>query len=273
MTRASTAAKTHCARFTGMADFLASLPGHGKARGARFTGGESFEDSRRNCVDGWPHIVARAEGLLDQIEASGLLAAGQPAYVLDVAGAFPCVPAYLAGVPDNMFRRAPSTQMGEQSPLTLYLDVCVSAGVSAKQLTERGIAILTLVLALSRVRPVDLCLYATLGASGEFNAIIPIVPIATAPLDVSSATYALASAGFLRNLCFAYAEPRGFDGNWAWHQNPMDRAFRDRVRGVLDAQPQDLVIYGGHVSDPHIAQPVEWLKEQLALHLPQGDAE
>jgi hypothetical protein len=155
--------------------------------------------------------------------------------------------------------------LGEQSPLTVYLDVCVSSGISPTELTERGIAILALVLILSERRPVDLYVYST---AANHDAHIPLVRIETRPLDISAATYALASAGFLRNLCMGFGDTFDYRGGWAWGLDPTRREHQEKVRAAFGASEQDLIIYGGFSEDPHIRNPVKWLHEQLKLHMP-----
>lgn len=265
--------RTYVKRFESMAQFVAGLSGKtlNGTGGTKFEGGETLEQSKRLASQGWPHIVDDANKIIADIEASGLIARGQPTYVNDVAGAFPNVPAYLAGSPECMFRRGRSELLGEQSPLSVYLDVSVSWDITAEQLKRRGIAILALVLILSERRPVELNLYSSLGSRAERSAQIPIVRIETQPLDISSATYALASAGFLRNLCFAFGTPHGFDGAWAWATPPTEKKHQDDIRRVLGASEQDLVIYGAYSRDPHIADPIKWLHSQLKLHMPQDE--
>jgi hypothetical protein len=267
----------HLERFASVDAFVShvdGLSGRQRGRASAFTGHETFEQSVKLARDGWPHIVDDANKIIADIEASGLIARGQPTYVNDVAGAFPNVPAYLAGSPECMFRRGSSELLGEQSPLTVYLDVSVWAGTDADQIKKRGIAILALVMILSERRPVDLYVFSSLGAGmfgGGNQALFCVMPVETRPLDISTATYALTSAGFLRNLCFAWADKHGFDGGYAWHKEPRDDATRELVREVLGASPQDLVIYGAGTNEKHLTDPIGWLHDQLKAHMPQSE--
>lgn len=263
--------KTIVRRFDGMGSFIAALPVKSEigAEGRDWTANESYHDSLRLCRDGWKHIVPKAEAMLDEIETSDLLTPATPSYMLDVAGFNPCVPAFLANDPACMYRRAVSSAASETAPLSIYVCAAASGSLSADTLKSRGIAILTLVLALSRVRPIELFVYWE-GSGTKCPAFLPVVSIDTGPLDLSSATYALASAGFLRNLCFAWGEPYGFHGGFAWGSRPDQPDHQRRIRDVLGAREHDLVLYGASATDPLARDPMAWVKAQLKLHAPQS---
>lgn len=258
--------RVYSKRFETMQAFIAECPASYLPADA-FSGYESMADAKRNSIEGRISLVPQAEALLSQIETSGLIARGAPMYVNDVAGAFPNVPAFLSGQPECMFRRGEAPALSEQSPMTVYVDCCASAAVSAKQLQERGIAILALVLALSERRPIDLYVYASLG--GTHVATVPVVRIEARPLDIAAASYAFTAAGFLRQMCMGWSVPGGYIGGWAFGSPPPSTRHQECMRTVLGAEPDDLVVYGAYIGDRLVNDHLAWLKAQLALHFEQ----
>lgn len=260
--------RVYSKRFETMQDFVSSCPSSYLPADS-FTGHESMVDAKRNSIEGRLSLVPQAEALLSQIETSGLIARGAPLYVNDVAGAFPNVPAFLSGQPECMFRRGEAETLSEQSPMTVYVDCCASAGVSAKKLQARGIAILALILALSERRPIDLYVFASLG---EYDvATVPVVRIEARPLDIAAASYALTAAAFLRQMCMGWATPGGYRGGWAFGLVPTNFAHQAHMRTILGAEEQDLVIHAAFSGDELVDKPLEWLKAQLAIHFAQAD--
>lgn len=260
--------RVYSKRFETMQAFIAECPASYRTADD-FNGYESMADAKRNSIEGRLSLVPQAEALLSQIETSGLIARGAPAYVNDVAGAFPNVPAFLSGHPECMFRRGDVEALSEQSPMTVYVDCCASAAISAKELQGRGIAILALVLALSERRPIDLYVFASLGESDV--ATVPIVRIEARPLDIAAASYALTAAAFLRQMCMGWSAPGGYRGGWAFDLTPTNVAHQRHIRTILGAEKQDLVVHAAFVGDKLHDKPLEWLKSQLAIHFSQAD--
>lgn len=272
----ATKLKNHVERFEGMTDFLSALPVEtDKFKGGdSWTNGEKYTESRKLCFYGWQKSVTSAESMIDSIESAGILTRGTAAYRRDVAGAFPNVPAFLAGEPESMWRRDMiDAALSEQAPMNIYLDVCCSGGITASQVEARGHAVIALVMALSERRPVELYLYSGMG--NDDVAFIPVVKIETKPLDIAAASYAIASSGFMRNLCFTYADMksralygRNWQGHWAWNLSPRSEPYRKQIQSALNITDSDLIIYGGHLQESSIREPVKWVKEQLELHMP-----
>jgi hypothetical protein len=91
---------------------------------ARFTGTKSIEAYADMLRDGWAHGVEDVEGL----EGLSTDASDKVQFQRNVAGAFPVVPAYLAGHPASMLQ--PYTAPADsQRGLTLVIDTCFSAYV------------------------------------------------------------------------------------------------------------------------------------------------
>lgn len=232
-----------------------------ESKATAWTGGESWASAKQNLLVGKMESVPKASALLDQL-AEHSIELEQTVWEPSVAGAFPLVPAFLSGQPETMLRPVPTAT--DRSPVRVYASVCCSAGVDADDLEKRGIAILALCQKLGAVRPIELFIYADMG--GSDHAFMPCVKVETSPLDLATATFALTSAGFLRQLCFGWANQYGWGGGWAWGEDPTSASSQRRTREALGLSETDLLVPGGFVTDPLIRKPVEWINEKVAFY-------
>lgn len=245
--------------FRRVLDTLSRKDGEGRA--SAWTGDESWASAKRNLLVGKLESVPKASALLDSL-AEHSIELEQTVWEPSVAGAFPLVPAFLSGQPETMLRPVPTAS--DRSPIRVYASVCCSGGVGAADLEKRGIAILALCQKLGAVRPIELFVYADMGGPG--HAFMPCIKVETSPLDLATATFALTSAGFLRQLCFAWAEQYGWGGAWAWGDAPTSSSSQRLTRDALGLSETDLLIPGGFVTDPLIRKPVEWINEKVAFY-------
>jgi hypothetical protein len=232
-----------------------------EAEASEWKGGESWDDAKRNLLKGKLEAARAADKLMDKL-AGEAVELETTQWEQSVAGYFPCVPAYVAGFPDAMWNQAQVTS--DRAPVRVFASVCVSAGVDAEDLEKRGVAILALCQKLQSVRPVELFVYADMGGSGY--ALMPCIKIETSPLDLATATYALSAAGFLRQLCFGWANKHGWSGQWAWGTDPRDKSGQRKTREALRLTDTDLLVPGGYSEDPLIKRPIEWINEQVAKY-------
>jgi hypothetical protein len=249
------------------AAFVAALPTHNNTHGGRtFCGGLGFDEAKRACAVGSLDAVTEANRMIEQVELEGLMTGGAAQWEQAIAGAFPCVPAYLANIPECMLARVECEAV--TAPVRVFLDCCAAAGITADQMRTRGTAALALVLALSGRRPVELYVYASLGAYGGCVGAVPLIRIETRPLDVAAASFALAHAAFLRRLCFSWGyDGREFNGGWAFGCDTSAAQHRTGMRALLGATDQDVVLYGPSYGDREIIdKPMDWLRKQLAAH-------
>src|SRR4029450_10054823 len=98
--------------------------------------------------------VPSDEERLTRIEREADLATLRPEWHSSVAGAFPSVPDFLAGIPECMRRRV--VQPNELTPLTVWICTTSSGGVEFEDLQRRGVAVLALAMALANARPVEI---------------------------------------------------------------------------------------------------------------------
>ncbi len=140
--------------------------------------------------------MAQAANLREQSTA--------PAITYDVAGFMPDVPAYLAGVPENMMRLADDGQATAQTPI---VSVCVpnaAGAVDAGHIFNRGIAVCTLIDVLEAA-----------GTRVEANVALGTVPELDATVTIKRASdqwspnamaFGLGHPATIRRLGFAVRE-------------------------------------------------------------------
>lgn len=214
-------------------------------------------------------------------------------YAPNVCGAYPVVPEYLAGNPENM--RSMVYVTDELQPIRVFVGTTSSAGVSAELLETRGIAILALVMSIAKIRPMALYLCTPIGAcrtnDGEDYA-MTVTKVNTSPLDLASATFALTHPGYSRCLSYKISQAmsegyitkpdgtpyrRGSYGSWAHVRGKDGKIYGDyhdrshpvyiaRMREILGMEPQD--IWVPEVTMEHIEDvtndPVDWVRRMLA---------
>jgi hypothetical protein len=252
-----------------LADYANSLKSRGQGGGSdtAWYGGMSWDAAVKAAREGDLGNVEASDALLSKFEHLALETHGK-AWRNDVTGALPNVPAFIAGHPLNMRRR--TRLESAAAPIAVIVDVTASAGVSAKNITTRGAAILALVRILATRRPVELWACASTGADSDRNGIHVAARLATAPMDLGTAAFALTHAAYLRRLGFAIGHEQGFAGGWPYgshHSNPdvmpavMAPAF-SHVGETLCIEPM-------RGWDAIAAEPETWLENKLADMLPK----
>jgi len=221
--------------------------------------GESIDETYRKVAHGDTSAVAEAERILDSID-SGLDMSGlKVQWQLAPVGAFPNVPACLAGAPDCMWRKQEA--MSPRGEVDMVYCLCCSAAINAADAFRRNVAILAAAMAIGRVRPVNLKFVTSYGRGDH------TIRVRGNPMVLSEAAYLATSPGFMRNLSFGWSRKKGWDGNWArWLGDPtnnerMDRAFR----AELGLGEDDIVIPAMHVdrSKDILADPVKYINGLL----------
>lgn len=254
-----------------------------KNSGAHFTNdrewtGESFAEAIESTREGNTKHVPAAEKLLEKITAD--LDLMQADWQHDVAGAFPDVPAFLAGQPDCMVRRVQT--ISERAPLCVWVDVSSSGNIDVDTLTQRGIAALALVMQLIRQgRAVELMTFTSLNGRKGNQSVICCRMI-TAPIDIASVSYCLTSSGFSRSLCYGLARHLNqFDGTWS-NNYVRTGTWKERLQGCKNTlaglvADNDIILpapYGADKTstEPHgllFKNPAAWVNACLAQIAPE----
>ena len=220
-------------------------------------GGLSFDEALNRCTAGDLSLVSKAEQLLEKIDADVEL--DRRTWQPSVAGAFPCVPDFLAGAPDCMRRLLPDPS--DVSPVSVYVSLTGTADVTADQWLNRGVAIIALLMKLQQVRPVELKILAEMHGNSD-GYCYPLITIESRPLDISTAAFALAHAAFCRRLCYGWGlAVDGFSGACGSSYG-VERVIRQRL-GMADV---DLYVAPVNGSTPMLKDPVAWVNSQVAKY-------
>jgi hypothetical protein len=253
-----------------MGEFTASLPAHPTEKPSipdwekrdSWSGDQTYSEARVNLFKGDAKAIRVSEKLLEKLEADGIELAGARWSNARV-GAFPCVPAFIAGSPDSMYAMEDSPS--DVAPVKIFMDLAVSGGFGADVMAARGTAVLALARKLQAVRPVEIWVFASMygedknDGTGECS--IPVVKLDTSPMDLATVGYALANPAFFRKLFFAWAadDNRGYQGSWAWERRDLRANLTKHLRVGAD----DMLIDGGYLDDDLVKRPVEWVNAQV----------
>lgn len=187
------------------------------------------------------------------------------ARIRDVAGGSPSVPAYLAGDPRCMKRRAPIIA---SAPVRVFASIGCSIGIEADDVEKHGVLIAALVYRLALSRPVEL--YATTEYDVSPNStpknILTAIKLATRPLNLSRITTMLAHPASQRTLMFSITDTdNNHSIDWAFGKHPFDDSNVEFYKEAWGCRKDDLFIPGVHLHDPLLRDPKGWLERTLAL--------
>jgi len=226
--------------------------------------GESKQDVQRHIAEGCTELVADAEAMLQEINSKVSLKGLRESWTLAPEGAFPCVPSHLAGSPEAMLQRQRNLKVAsQQSTLKVYYSPTVHAGVKPKAILQRGTVVLATVLALSKVRPVELYYYSVTG-KGDV-----IIRIQTNPMKLSETAWVITSPGVFRGMSFKRSSDlfgwEGRRGQWAGGSNVA--SWKTKVasqRKALELSEADLLIPGAQMQDMGLLKdPVGYINDLL----------
>ena len=205
--KTSAGQRVAAARFDAPEDFAAYLAGpvaaaacehwtedNGAFHGA--TARETLERAQRGDLE----RVALSDAMMSRLENAVGFEARRWRTVDGVAGGAPNVAAFLAGSPMSMRRRV--RLLDAAAPLTIAIEVGVSASVDAASIARRGAAALALARIAAGQRPVALWAYSASQNSND-KAAAYAVRIETAPLDTSRAAWLLCAPESCRRASFA----------------------------------------------------------------------
>lgn len=228
-----------------------------------FRGG-SYEQNLERLRIGDRTNLELAQKIMDQMHTQQVFSIGSPVLVPSVVGFIPNIPNYLAGVPQDMYNIEIDETPSPTSPIKIFVETTVSAMLTQKELTARGVAALALTLALSMTRPVQLYT-ATFGCYNDWNGTVhgSIVPVMSNPIDLDRAVYMLTHSGFNRALAFPQISYQHNPKSARYTSIPFPRNCRD----ICQCEPEDILIKGGHAEDTlMLNDPVAWVKQQLEKH-------
>lgn len=204
---------------------------------AAWTKTRDYAHAMRLASDGWP------EGRSQMVAgvSSAPTSARHATHWLDVAGAYPMVPAAVAGDPACM------VACGEESDprgiVRLVVGGFYSAGNSKKSITNRGVALCAVIDAVEatgrRVEVVWAVWGKAIRTGGEPYRINVTVKDASEPLDLDRLAFALAHPSAFRRLMFRQVE-RHYSKEDHGTSYGMPMPVKDDQPGAIVIQPMHL---------------------------------
>jgi len=223
----------------------------------------SIDKFEQQAVTGESSYVEESEKFLADIEDQIPMSRGWR-NVDDVVGAVPNVPAFLAGHPQCMRRRMRVSR--DNAPLTVYMDLVSSSGISEKNVLRRGIVLMTLVRMLVEHRPVELWIGTTL-QDGHTSG-TAAWRIDTAPLDLARAAFHIADPKMSRLFGYAMCETltNCHLGGTVYRNDEKEQRLR-QVAGWYDT----LYVPAIGMYDPMVDNPVGWLRGVMAKYVGENE--
>jgi hypothetical protein len=237
--------------------------------------GFNLAKASEKCISGGDSkLVREAEKLVRQFEQEIDIEKLMPAWELEVAGAFPLVPACIAGEPENMFQLVEVAS--NKAPLTIWVCVTSSGGISDKELFGRGMAITALFMALSAVRAVSLRIFSGLssGYHGNSKANNVVSVALDSPVVLGEAAWCQSQQEFARGLTYSWLE-KEFNAGGGWpasigHGSWIERGKQWRkLLGMTN--PDDIVFPHMFLGDADLANPVGFCKKILEGFMAERD--
>lgn len=258
------------------ADWLETIPSNLRADYDQSFGGVDFNKGISTLRAGNTDRLDDAKRIMDKLDVEGLISNNMPILQSSIAGMVPNIPNAISGHPETMFSRGYIESPNLTTPLNVYVETTVSAGVSRQELTNRGVAILAFVLAMEVIRPVELYIALPHSHSRKPGVYCPVIKIASRPMDLGRAVWMLTSPCFARRLFHSAINHLSecgrqcLVGPWAWNSSPMAKDYETNFRKLLDMQPEDVLLKGGYLYDTlMLTNPVQWVKNMIAKH--RGD--
>lgn len=217
-------------------------------------------------------MAAKADALLDRIEAANPSAIDRRETVATVTGGAVNVAAYLAGSPMSMRRRQ---RVEAPAPLKIVLDVTVSAGFKGDVIERRGAAALALLrLLVSAGHAVELWVAHGCGEGRGLTG-LSYMRLDTAPLDLARTAWIMGSEGYSRFVgygasCTVRGGPTPY---WPWNNVRWCDHVEEQTRThalALQCDPSGLIMLPGlylHTQRDALhsdADAVRWVNERYA---------
>jgi len=252
-------------RFPSVASFMEAFHASGaKISDRQSWTGETRAQVENSLANGNTDSVAKAEAILATIDANVNTRGLTRRWANDVVGAFPNVPAYLAGQPESMRRMDRQQRRSRRSAVRVYYSPVSSQSISHEQNFRRGVVVLAAVMALQRVRPVEVYYFTVLGLGDH------VIKLRTDPMVLSESAYVLTSGGVCRSTSYPYAhavsEWRGDWGRWSGqYEREMSREAKiEHMKTVLGLGEDDILLPAVHMRDQDILDnPVAWINGLL----------
>lgn len=171
----------------------------------KFRGTRTYQEAQDLARFGWPEGRQNMDTALREAARNVTLQA-PPSRWLDVGGAYPLVPAAIAGDPLNMVNIG-EEQRAQRPVIRFLVSLSISGGIDKESIITRGAAILSWIDALENAGfrcEVSACLGARFyNGTAETTFVLKR---AQEPLDIDRMAYALVHPSMLRRHLFAFLE-------------------------------------------------------------------
>ena len=221
-------------------------------------GNMTAQDALTCAVTGYDKAVAGAESLIAKLEGSLELPQGLGfETVHSPFGGRVSMSDWLTGSPTPMRRRI--KRQSDVSPVRIFVDTFVSAGIEASTLKRRGEAIIALVLLAQRIRPVDLVAVGSSTFEGHDGYRYFAVKLESRPISLSQVGFVLGHPAFFRALgngYFTFMNPKA-------PSVPCLLVSREENRAHLGLTDGDVFVEKARYGDTLVDNPDVWIQTQI----------
>lgn len=237
----------------------------GSGMGESWYGSKNYAHAVALLRDGWPEGREKMGKALEQSSAGIRQQIGNR-LSFDLAGAYPIVPLYCAGVAEHMVHIGEDTR-AQQPIIRFRISIAASAGVSADSIMARGAAILSWVDWLESNDQRCEIIVEEYSASGRNMYSCEVMfKRANAPLDIDRAAYCLINPGMLRRQFFRHIEVKAVSSEVADRVRQSGYGVPDDGPLPEDGAPE---VYFGrmHNNEPQWKDPAkaaEFVRKQIS---------
>lgn len=202
----------------------------------------------------------RAKEFIDLIDAT-VGETDKPTWKPDVQGAFPVVPEFLAGEPQNM--RTWRDERSERAPVTLVIEMVVSSNTTDQQMFNRAMGLCALAMKMSETRPVELHALFSMreGNCVQANFDLVKLDIPVSPTQILALSDKSACRGIALNSVYDRRGSRSGFMSWAYngYGDPSDY-----YREMLELESSAVIVHGLHtLMDMNRTDTVAWIESRL----------
>ncbi len=248
---------TYCA-LGSVSDFVAEANSRKRHFPDKWAGG-TWDNACLRAVHGDMELAEASDALLNKFDVIPAPTARHE--IIDgVVGAFPNVPAYIAGQPLSMRRKV--KRENEFQPIAIVVNLGATMTVAASDMQKRGIAVVALVRAIVTRRPVELWAGVASYNRGISDTYGAFFQIETTPMDLARAAFLLSHPSVPRHLGYSILTKMGADHSIPSIREGLGRVVKNAFPHVSDVitVPQLLG------NDPMVTNPEAWIKAQVAAH-------
>lgn len=233
----------------------------GAIHASEWNGHCNFTQAKELVKSGSEEYGARIQALLDKVDDIELPESFRYRWSADVAGAYPSVPAYVAGHPLNM--RSRKLTLTDTAPIRIFITTIIPAWCEGPVMSRRFAAIVALVMKLQLTRAVELhCVCSTSDGTSGDPADIQDILIPSTPISLAHAGM-VSHPAFTRCLQYALAiKLFGCPTNI-----PIARKCEPYIMARLGVTENDLYLPLVDRQDIIMTNPEEWIRLMVARFL------